>query len=247
MISTAHYQTPSVKSLLDTTKQQITSGSLTKTTPATTVQYPQRVLAQTKTGYVTVPQSSAAVSLTSTAGTMTTKAIAQSPTGLKVIDLTMDEVDNRQTKMVALPPQAAAQMQSLNQLRPVIQQPQQFVLNQNGQLIQTSPVGSTGQPAFQLVFNSSGPAMRASIPPAGTVLQSPPHNVTMTSPVRAQQMVTQVPGQPILRPQSTSSTQITSLLSQTKVSFLIYEALPGVLVNWREGCFYAYSLGSVGG
>ena len=218
MISTAHYQTPSVKSLLDTTRQQITSGSLTKTTPATTVQYPQRVLAQTKTGYVTVPQSSAAISLTTTAATMTTKAIAQSPTGLKVIDLTMDEADNRQPKM--LTPAQAAQMHSLNQLRPVMpSQQQQLFLNQNGQLIQTSPVGSTGQPAFQLVINSATPAIRANIPPSGTVLQSPPQQtVTMTSPVRAQQLVTQVPGQTILRPPATS-TQITSLLSQTKVGY----------------------------
>ena len=230
VVSTTHYQTPSVKSLLDTTRQQITSGSLTKTTPATSVQYPQRVVAQTKTGYVTMTQSSAAVSVT-TAVTMATKTVAPSmqmtsPTGLKIIDLTMDETDNRQPKMLALP---TAQMQTLNQLRPVMQPQQQFVLNQNGQLIQTSTVGSTGQPAFQLVFNSATPAIRASVPQSGTVLQSvPQQNVTMTSPVGAQQLVTQVqgvaPGQTILRPPPTSSTQITSLLSQTKVGSDEYEA-----------------------
>lgn len=236
MLGTANYQTPTVKSLLDTTRQQITSGSLTKTSPATSsVQYPQRNIPQNKTGYVSVPQptSSLVVSTIVTVPTknMTPSAQASSTTGpttLKVIDLTLDEGDNRQQKMLTLP---AAQMQTLNQLRPVIQSPQQqFILNQNGQLIQTSPVVSGGQTAFQLVFNSTASPIRASIPQSGTVVQAvPQQNVTTLNSqgsVGTQQLVTQVPGQGILSGQAIlrtppTSSQITSLLSQTKVRFVI--------------------------
>ena len=232
-ISTTHYQTPTVKTLLDTTRQQITSGSLTKTSPATSmvsttpqvVHYPQRVAAQSKTGFVTaapqIPSSqvvgSSAVPVASkNIGPTTQMTSTTGTTTLKVIDLTADEGDNRQPKVLTLP---AAQVHTLNQLRSVVpnQQPQQFVLNQNGQLIQTSLSGSQGQ-AFQLVFNTSTPALRTgNVPQTGTVLQTVAQpNLTTQGTMGTQQMVTQVPGQAMLRP-PTSSSQITSLLSQTKV------------------------------
>ena len=239
-MSTANYKVPTVKSLLDNTRQQITSGSLTKTsnsastsTTSQVVVYPNRMVAVNKMS-VAQAQSSPQVlvqSVPAQAQSIAPTTQMTSPIGtttLKVIDLTMDESDNRQQpKVVALP---AAQMQTLNQLRPALSspQPQQFLVNQNGQLVQAAPAGAMPGQTFQLVFNSSAQPVRTATvpvytsgPQTGTILQNlaqRPVTSLTTAAAGPQAVPGQVPGPMVVHPPSTSS-QISSLLSQTKVGY----------------------------
>ncbi|XP_045213839.2 activating transcription factor 7-interacting protein 1-like isoform X2 [Mercenaria mercenaria] len=184
---TTTYQTPSVKSLLDTTRVQKTVGSLpSATTTVNTsmfglLQYPATFVPKAATSQGLVQQTVTQVTTQTTSSVSKTVSVTKtvtlpSPNAAKVIDLTDDD-DSTKTRLVTLQP-------GLNTV--TNQQGVRHVLAPPGtQLVRT---GLPNQPTYQLVF-SSPPAIRpgmvmtvaSTLPQTTTILQTVGQSQTLVN------------------------------------------------------------------
>jgi hypothetical protein len=172
---TTTYQTPSVKSLLDTTRLQKTIGSVQQTTTTTTVssvlsllQYPSNVLSKTTTpqGF---PQQAVMTQVAATNGSKTpTRTVTLTSPSAKIIDLTDDD-ESTKARLVTIPPGINA----------ITTQAVRHVLAPGTQLLRSG----TSQPTYQLVFSSppsSGMmvSVQSAMPKTTTLLQTVQQSVS---------------------------------------------------------------------
>lgn len=154
---TTTYQTPSVKSLLDTTRIQKTVGSVPLTTTVATsmiglLQYPPTYVSKPTITQGYAQQTTPVTQVSTNVSKTLTKMLTITSPNAKVIDLTDDD-DISKTRLVTLQP-------GLNTV--TNQQGVRHVLAPPGtQLVRT---GLPNQPTYQLVFTSTPSGIRPGLP-----------------------------------------------------------------------------------